>query len=234
MTDIQFRSDMGVQLVGHMGDDSAVAAAARVSTVGAQSLTDTSDSAGLINFLMKNRHGSPFEHVQMTFLIECPIFVAREFMRHRIASYNEESGRYKQLAPVFYYPNGNRPLVQVGKAGAYTFEQGSDQQVVLTRGTLYNAATQAYRDYQYLLDQGIAREVARMLLPLNIYTSFYVTMNTRGLMNFLSLRTKREGSHFPSFPQQEIEMVAEQMEEYFAGILPLTYKAFNTNGRVAP
>ncbi|AXQ64463.1 thymidylate synthase [Gordonia phage Neville] len=234
MSDIQFRSDMGVQLVGHMGDDSAIAAAARVSTVGAQSLADASESAGLINFLAKNRHGSPFEHVTFTFLVECPIFVAREFMRHRIASYNEESGRYKQLDPVFYVPDVTRPLQQVGKAGAYEFVTGTEQQQHAVRVCLRYGAREAYAAYKDMLDEGVAREVARMVLPLNIYTSFYVTMNARGLMNFLSLRTKRDGSHFPSYPQQEIEMVAEQMEEFFAAVTPLTHKAFNTNGRVAP
>jgi len=85
-----------------------------------------------------------------------------------------------------------------------------------------------------MLDAGVAREVARIVLPLTIYSSMYVTMNARSLMNFLSLRTKREGTHFPSFPQREIEMYAEQMEEHFAALMPLTYEAFNTNGRVAP
>ena len=85
-----------------------------------------------------------------------------------------------------------------------------------------------------MLEAGVAREVARIVLPLTIYSSMYVTMNARSLMNFLSLRTKREGSHFPSFPQREIEMCAEKMEEHFAELMPLTYAAFNGNGRVAP
>jgi thymidylate synthase (FAD) len=85
-----------------------------------------------------------------------------------------------------------------------------------------------------MLEAGVAREVARIVLPLNIYSSMYVTMNARALMNFLSLRTKREGTHFPSFPQREIEMVAEKMEEAFATLMPLTYETFNANGRVAP
>ena len=84
------------------------------------------------------------------------------------------------------------------------------------------------------MDAGVAREVARTVLPLSLYSSMYVTMNARSLMAFLSLRTKREGSHFPSFPQREIEMVAEKMETHFAELMPLTYEAFNTNGRVSP
>ena len=85
-----------------------------------------------------------------------------------------------------------------------------------------------------LADADSEREVARIVLPLNIYSSMYVTMNARALMNFLSLRTKREGTHFPSFPQREIEMCAEQMEEFFAELMPYTYEAFNQHGRVAP
>jgi thymidylate synthase (FAD) len=85
-----------------------------------------------------------------------------------------------------------------------------------------------------MLEAGVAREVARIVLPLNIYSSMYVTMNARALMNFLSLRTKREGTHFPSFPQREIEMCAEKMEDFWAPLMPYTYEAFNKNGRVAP
>ena len=85
-----------------------------------------------------------------------------------------------------------------------------------------------------MLDAGIAREVARIVLPLNIMSSMYVTVNARSLMNFLSLRTTREGTHFPSFPQREIEMCAEKMENVWRELMPLTYAAFNANGRVAP
>ena len=95
-------------------------------------------------------------------------------------------------------------------------------------------STEAFESYQRMLGAGIAREVARIVLPLNIYSSMYVTMNARSLMNFLSLRTKHEGSHFPSFPQREIEMAAEQMETHFAQLMPLTHAAFQGNGRVSP
>jgi len=92
----------------------------------------------------------------------------------------------------------------------------------------------AYDSYQKMLDAGIAREVARVVLPVATYSSMYVTMNARALMNFLSLRTAREGSHFPSYPQREIEMVAEKMEAEFAKLMPLTYGAFEKSGRIAP
>ena len=238
---VSFRSDVTVQLVRANASDADVLFAARVSTQGEQTLEaahdvnlDTSRSAGLINYLMRDRHGSPFEHNSMTFYVQAPIFVFREFMRHRIASYNEESGRYRELNPVFYVPSTTRNLVQVGKPGAYDFLPGTAEQAALVDQLTREASAHAYASYQRMLEAGVAREVARIVLPLNIFSSMYVTMNARSLMNFLSLRTKREGTHFPSFPQREIEMCAEKMEDQFALLMPLTYAAFNKNGRVAP
>lgn len=231
---IRFRSDMGVSLVRGEARDEDVLWAARVSTKGSDALESGAKGEGLINYLMRDRHGSPFEHTRFTWLIEAPIFVWREFMRHRIASYNEESGRYKQLEPVFYLPNEHRNLIQSGKPGAYTYHPGTEDQMSAVQGTHASVARAAYFGYEHLLELGVAREVARMSLPLNIYSSAFVTMNARGLMNFLSLRTKSEGSMFPSFPQREIEMVAEQMEGSFMGAMPLTHSAFVKNGRVAP
>jgi len=183
---------------------------------------------------MRDRHGSPFEHNSLTFYVQAPIFVFREFMRHRIASYNEESGRYRELRPVFYVPGPDRKLVQVGKPGAYEFEDGTAEQTALVRDEVIAVCTQAYESYQRMLEAGVAREVARAVLPVTLYSSMYVTMNARSLMNFLSLRTKREGTHFPSFPQREIEMVAEKMEELWKPLMPMTAETFDQNGRVAP
>lgn len=232
MTGVKFRSDMTVELIDSMGDDNAVVRAARVSS---GSASDSSDrDAGLISYLMRDRHGSPFEHNAFTFYIEAPIFVFREFMRHRIASYNEESGRYKQLEPVFYVPDESRLLVQEGKPGAYSFLPGTDEMFESVDSRLKMSSELAYAHYEAMLNQGIAREVARMALPVNIYSSMYVTMNARSLMNFLSLRTIHPDSKVPSFPQREIEMVAERMERFFAEKMPITYGTFNKNGRVAP
>ncbi len=243
MSDVIFRSDVTVELVRSNATDQDVLFAARVSTQGEQTLESAMNeqdaeadkrSRGLINYLMRDRHGSPFEHNSMTFYVQAPIFVFREFMRHRIASYNEESGRYKQLSPVFYVPGPDRNLVQVGKTGHYEFLPGTPEQIALVEQESRKASTEAYAAYLRMLEAGVAREVARIVLPLNIYSSMYVTMNARALMNFLSLRTQREGTHFPSFPQREIEMCAEKMEDFWAKLMPLTYEAFNANGRVAP
>ena len=236
--EIIFRSDVTVELVKSSASDADVIWAARVSTAGEQSMDeigqDPAKSAGLINYLARERHGSPFEHTSMTFFVSAPIFVFREFMRHRIASYNEESGRYRELNPVFYVPDENRKLIQIGKTGAYTFVDGTPEQFSVSVEAMKKAYIVAYEQYKIMLDQGIAREVARVVLPVGLYSSMYVTMNARALMNFLSLRTSREGSHFPSYPQREIEMVAEKMEAEFARLMPLTYEAFEKSGRIAP
>jgi thymidylate synthase (FAD) len=233
-----FRSDVTVELVRASAQDADVLFAARVSTKGEQSLedvgADASRSAGLIRYLMRDRHGSPFEHNSMTFYVQAPIFVFRELLRHRIASYNEESGRYRELRPVFYVPGPERRLVQQGKPGQYDFVDGTPEQHELVVAETRRICVEAYAAYQRMLAAGIAREVARIVLPLTIYSSLYVTVNARSLMNFLSLRTKRADSTFPSFPQREIEMVAELMEQEWARLMPLTHAAFDANGRVAP
>jgi thymidylate synthase (FAD) len=234
----EFRSDITVELVRASAGDADVVFAARVSTQGEQSLEGVDDdperSRGLIGYLMRARHGSPFEHNSMTFYVQAPIFVFREFMRHRIASYNEESGRYRELRPVFYLPGPDRKLCQVGKPGHYDFVDGTPEQYELVQQQTRQVCTEAYAAYQRMLDAGIAREVARIVLPLTIYSSMYVTLNARSLMNFLSLRTRREGAQYPSFPQREIELCAEAMEQHWARLMPLTHAAFEAAGRVAP
>jgi thymidylate synthase (FAD) len=198
-----FRSDVTVELIKHTASDADVLFAARVSTAGEQSLDelgkDPERSKGLINYLMRDRHGSPFEHNSMTFFISAPIFVFREFMRHRVGwSYNEESGRYRELQPVFYVPDASRKLVQEGRPGKYVFVEGTQAQQELVGRTMD------------------------------------ATCNARSLMHFLGLRTQHELAKVPSFPQREIEMVGERMEAEWAKLMPLTYAAFNANGRVAP
>lgn len=213
-----FRSDMGVTLVDSMGDDTSVVRAARVSTVGAN---EGQGGDRLIAFLMREKHMSPFEHATFTFLVEAPIFTINQMVRHRIASYNIESGRYKELEPVFYVPDIERPVVQVGKTGAYEFEQGDAATYLTAHSLLKNASEDAWYRYKSLLECGVAKEVARMVLPLNIFSSLYVTMNARGLMNFLSLRNEHHAQH-------EIREVARQMEDIFAEYMPLTHSAFRS------
>ena len=232
--DIETRSDFDVDLVEFAGSDELICKAARVSTVGAASI-DTKESAGLIRFLMSNRHGTPFEHSLMMFRISAPIVVWREFMRHRIGiSYNEQSGRYMELSPVFYVPTSARNLVQIGKPGHYRFVQGNVDQYDTCVDALLESYIASWSSYQRQLDIGVAKEVARLCLPVSIYSTAYVTMNPRSLMNFLSLRTKNDDSLFPSYPMWEINQVADQMEAIFADKFPITHEAFNDARRVAP
>ena len=237
MTDVVFRSDVDVELVEVNASDVRVAKAAWVSTKGsrAEDANDPERLAGLINFLVRDRHGSPFEHTSFTFAIRCPIFVVREFHRHRAGwSYNEESGRYTKLQPEFYVPNMDRNLVQTGKPGHYVFGPGTKEQHLTVAGAIADSSWNSWTHYEGMLEAGIAKEVARMALPLNIYTSFYATCNSRSLMHFLSLRTENESATYPSHPQKEIQMVADEMEEIFAEQMPATWLAWNKNGRVAP
>ncbi len=230
------KADVDVSLIDSMGSDSTIVAAAKVSTKGVESLQDLDKEAsvGLINFLIKNRHGSPLEHASITYFVRAPIFVFREFHRHRINSYNEESGRYKQLEPLFYVPGQGRNLVQVGKPGHYEFVPGTPDQHLRQVQRMVAAYHVAYDAYEQALDDGVAKEVARMVLPVAIFSSMYVTMNPRSIMHFLSLRTKFPESKFPSYPMREIELVAEQMEAIFAELFPITHAAFRDNGSVAP
>lgn len=231
--DMTFSSELTVNIEREMMDDIVVARAAWVSS--GMASQDDAKIEGLINFLMKNRHGTPFEHNSVTFFVKAPIFVWREFMRHRIGiSYNEESGRYKQLAPDFYVPDPTRNLQQIGKVGAYDFVPGTPDQISLVEREIQYNSLESYNRYETMLEAGVAKEVARMVLPVNIYSSAYVTMNARSIMNFLSLRTKNELAAYPSFPMWEINSVADQIEKHWSALMPLTSKAYRLNRRVAP
>lgn len=239
MTEVRFRSDVTAQLVKHAAADGDVIWAARVSTMGERSIEELSKdperSQGLIRYLMKNRHGTPFEHSSMTFLVQAPIFVFREFHRHRVGwSYSEASGRYRELEPVFYVPALARKLAQQGKPGHYEFVPGTLEQHELTEAAVKDVCQTAYEAYEKMLKAGVAREVARIVLPVGTYSAMYATCNARSLMSFLSLRTHDETAAFKSYPQREIEMVAENLEYEWAKLMPLTYAAFNEMGRVAP
>lgn len=232
MIDVRFTSDITVNLLHSNFSDEQVCIAARTSTAGIDA--DPTATAGLIGSLMRNRHGSPFEHMNSTWQVKAPLFVWREHHRHRIASYNEESARYKVLEPEFYIPAADRALIQVGKPMAYELRPGSPEQVDHLRDVMTIAAKYAYEAYTSLLDAGVAREVARMVLPVNIMSTCIVTMNARALMNFLSLRVDSENSTYRSKPQREIQMVADQYEATFSSRAPITHSAFIQAGRVAP
>lgn len=211
---------MGVELVKTNASDEDVARAAWVSNLGADARTkEAGRIEGLIKFLYANKHMSPFEHGSFTFFVDVPIFVAREFMRHRTFSYNEVSARYTELQPKFYIPSHSRLLVQRGKVGAYTFEAGTGRQHEKMLWAQKDSYEIAWKAYEKVLDLGVAREVARNVLPVGIYTQFYATCNPRNLMQFLTLRNDKHALY-------EIRDTAVQMEEILADTMPLTYKAY--------
>lgn len=210
------------------------------------------DVQTLINYLMKHRHGTPFEHGAVTFFVNAPIFVWREWHRHRVMSYNEESARYKQLDPVFYLPPTDRPMFKVDgwKPGRPKFltideedarsgaaqHQGVTSEVRYSRliDNLQTAYLLSYANYEDNLKMGFDPGLARDCLPVGIFSSCWVTCNPRSIMAFLSLRTHDEAAKFVSYPLYEIEQAARQVEAIFANLWPITYKAFCDNGRVGP
>lgn len=233
---IELRDYMTVELIQRVGDDSMIANAALVST--GRDLKDTPEEKrnGLISYLMKQKHGTPFEHGSLTYRIEAPIFVFREFHRHRIGwSYNEVSGRYSELQPVFWYPKLDRPITPIAGYKPARPQFVPDENIAdNARYSLKQIYEKAWVSYQEMLRDRVAKEVARACLPLGIFSSMYATCNPRSLMNFLSLRTHDEEAAHVSYPQKEIEEVARLMESHFSVYWPVTHQAFVNCKRVAP
>jgi thymidylate synthase (FAD) len=215
-----------VRLDDAMADDLSVVNGARVSFARRKEEMDESDE-GLIRFLMRDRHGTPFEHNSFRFHIRAPLFVAREWMRHRVGSFNEFSLRYAKATDDFYVPEAEDVRSQVGKPGAYSFEPVSPEIAEETRDKLQAVYETAYDTYQELVELGVARELARCALPVGAYTEFYWTVNARSLMNFLSLRNAQTA-------QREIRRYAEACERFLERLMPVTHAAFVAAGRVAP
>ena len=231
MTQLIFSDEITVKLVRSMASDDMVVQAAQVSSKGQNNPSTV--PLRLIQALMKGKHGSPFEHNAFTFFVEAPIFVFREWQRHRISSFNEMSGRYTELLPKFYVPSEDRAVVNVGTKMKPKFEPHLEATMDI-QGILNHSAEEAWHHYRWMLESGVANEVARMVLPVNIYSQMYWTVNARSLMNFLSLRVESDDSLVKSYPQWEIQMGAEKVEQEFARAMPLTHAAFVDNGRVAP
>lgn len=214
-----------VSLEASSGTDLDVVNAAKVSFA-KHSNAFTDSERGVLKFLMRERHGSPFEHNFFKFHVRAPIFVIREWQRHRIGfSYNEESGRYVELRPDFYIPEASR--VQEGKPGAYTFSEGSSIQTKQVKRSVLKMNEDAFAAYQAMIKVGIAKEQARIVLPLNIYSEFYFTCNARSLMNFLSLRMDQSAMY-------EIREYAKAMHTLWSSAMPETAEAFIESGMIAP
>jgi thymidylate synthase (FAD) len=215
-----------VRLDDAMATDLSVVNAARVSFARRKDEMDESDE-GLVRFLMRDRHGTPFEHNAFRFHIRAPIFVTREWMRHRVGSFNEFSMRYAKATNDFYVPEADDVRSQVGKPGAYSFEPVAPELAETAREALQDVYEQAYGTYERLVEAGVARELARSVIPVGAYTEFFWTVNARALMNFVSLRAAETA-------QREIRRYAEACEGFLAELMPVTYDAFVQSGRVAP
>lgn len=212
-----------------MGDDLSVVNSARVS-FGKRSETLTDADEGLIRYLMRERHGTPFEHNSFRFHVVTPVFVAREWFRHRIGSFNELSGRYTEIPERWWWPAPEDVRKRVGKPGAYTYEPfdtEDESRPHRIANLLDMAGQEAFRLYSRLLAGGVAPEQARVVLPLSMYTEFYWTLNARALMNFLSLRTDPTA-------MKEIRDFAEAVECLWAGKMPVTHQSWVDAGKTAP
>jgi len=201
-----------VRLVEVMGGDHSIVQAARVS-YGPGTKTVREDRA-LIDYLMRHRHTSPFEMVEFKFHVKAPLFVVRQWFRHRTASVNEISGRYSVLKEEFYEPPAWRRQARRNKQGSEgaLLDEEAD-------GLLRQVEEVAYAAYQALLGKGVAREMARMVLPLNLYTEFYWKQDLHNLFHFLKLRLAPEA-------QWEIRQYARAMAEIVRARVPLAWASF--------
>lgn len=214
--DLQKVLDNGfVRLIEFMGGDQRAVESARVS-FGSVSKGEAADRK-LIEYLLEHGHFSPFEHSVFQFHIKCPIFVARQWMRHRIASYNEISARYTEVHDEFYFPSEFRAQDRSNRQGSL---QSSSLDQAKMKEIYDRAIKSAYASYKELLDAGAAREMARMVLPVAQYTQFHWTINARSLLNFINLRAD-------SHAQWEIRRYAEAIQEMFREKMPWTWEAYS-------
>lgn len=221
-TDIKFRSDIKVELIQHMGSDEMIARAARVST--GQDLIDGLKIKGLIRYLYNNRHTSPFEHTAVTFRVEAPMFVRDQWVRHRTQSYNIKSLRFSEASPEFYLVSAQRPLLNEG-SGAHprlVHSYDDDHHRVVNRN-LQDSYWDAWQSYKFLVEEeGVAEELARVVLPTALYSPFYATTDLWNWLGFLDKRIESEHNK----PQWEIEQAALQIQELLTGLFPVTMEMY--------
>lgn len=217
MSEIKFRSDMGVALLGVMGTDAEIAEDARTSTKFERS--SNPERVGLIRKLIEEGHWSPFEHAVLKFSLEVPLFVRDQIVRHKSLSFSVFSLRYSEAEPKFWVPEGVRPLVQVGKAMDYRRSMGTVSQMETALTHAREAAEECWGLYENMLDHDITPEVARAVLPTSLYTRMVITGNLRSWMHFLDVRADKHA-------QWEVRDVATQIAEEFANHFPVSYAAW--------
>lgn len=211
-----------------MGDEKDILSNARVSFNSDVEGELSDRDKGVIDFLMKNRHGSPFEAPVFRFDLKIPIFVMREHVRHRVASINEHSQRYSPAIDEYYIPSREDVRSQVGRPGSYSFETiESDSVAYSALNILETSQARSFQDYHTLIGMGVAKELARTVIPVGAFTRVKWTINLRALLNYLSLRNHKDA-------QREIRIVAEAIEELTTEQLPFIMELFNKHGRVSP
>ena len=219
-----FKPHGSVELEEFSGSDLSVVNAARVSFAKHSKWYSETD-ARVLRFLMKDKHGTPFEHNYFRWHVRAPMIVFWEWVRHRMASYNVESGRYVELRPHFYIPDKSR--TQHGRPGDYHFKEGNREQTDWLQKELSDHAKMCFMRYEEAIERGIAKEQARLFIPTYIYVEFYFSCNARSLMNFLSLRNDGHAMY-------EIQKYAEALEYLWGQVMPDTQRAFIEGGRIAP
>lgn len=237
MTDLIMTDEIDVRLIDFMGSDRRAIDMARVSVKEFEDIERTlgkTDPVKLLNSLMSGRHGVPFEHCVFTFYAEVPISTARQWVKHRMSSLNEKSGRYGKLLPKFYSPGVDRPMINEGSKMHPKMVAPSSTQLQVVQNANLEIAQKAWDLYEFQLKYGIAEEMARNVLPVSIYTQFVWTVNARSLMNFLERRIEAPDARIQSHPQWEIQLGAKKMEDVFAEKMPISHEAFVRYGRVAP
>lgn len=225
-TKIEIHNDGFVSLEKSYGDELSIVNAARVSYNKRKESLDSAD-IGLINYLLREQHGTPFEHSGMSFHVRCPIFVAREWFRHRIGSFSEMSGRYVEMELSAYIPEVDAVRQQVGKPGHYEFVSAEEEMAEIAIAWMKDAYLAAFHSYTEMLSMGVAKEVARNVLPLALYTEFHWTVNLRSLFNFLALR-----NHPAAL--REIQDYAKAVEAMLQLEFPTVYAAWVESGRKVP
>lgn len=237
LTPAVFRSDVKAVLMDSMGGEGSIVRRARVSTEGEGSITIPTEvlegsDLGLLKWLYRNSHGTPFEGPEFEWYFEVPIFVSRQIVKHRLSSINEESGRYREMQGVFYVvPEEGRNVVQIGKTGNYEFEAGRPDQIEALRFVQKATAEAAWVNYQKLIAYGISKEVARMHMPVSLYSSMYFKANLRSMLNFCSLRKDwgPDAVH-QSKAQHEIALLTDQIAPIIQQKLPNVWDLFVESG----
>jgi thymidylate synthase (FAD) len=207
-----------VTLIDHMGDDLSIVNAARKSFDRTSHTFNTSDKK-LLRYLYENKHTSPFEFVEFTFLIKCPIPIAKQWMRHRTWSYNEISRRYTEVELDYYTPKPFRKQSTDNKQGSIDEAAMSDQDYNLTFWKYQSAIKACFDTYQALLNDGVCREQARFVLPQATYTEFYAKTDLSNLLKFISLRVDTHA-------QWEMQQYAKQLLKLIEPIVPHTVELF--------